>query len=76
MQYYSEMSITVDPKPVKLARGTREFLKPKPGSAVVEHQMGMMWHLQLQIETLTRNIAVAGGLATALRLGGVLKVIP
>ena len=57
-----------DPRP-KLARGTREALRPAAGGALVEHQMGMLWLSSLRVEQLARNIATAAGLEFAYRLG-------
>lgn len=51
-----------------LARGTRD-LDVKPGSAMVEHQLGTAWFYSLRMENLGRNLATVGGIATAYRLG-------
>jgi len=42
---------------------------PAPGGAVVEHQLGIMWMVDLRVEMFARNLAVAGALETARRLG-------
>ena len=53
-----------------LARGTREFSPgPMPTGAMVEHQLGVMWMVDLRVETLTRNLQIAGAIEAARRLG-------
>ena len=60
--------------PARLARGTRRDIssalpRPMPGGAVVEHQLGIMWMVDLRVELFARNCAVAGALETARRMG-------
>lgn len=60
----------VQPKETRLARGTRDsMLAPEPWSAMVEHQLGVMWMVEMRVETLTRNLQVAGAMEMARRLG-------
>ncbi len=63
---------TRDPVPApepRIARGTRERVEPSPTGALVEHQLGMGWCYSLRLEQLGRNIATAGGLELAYRMG-------
>ena len=49
--------------PAPRARGTRQL------AAAVEPPMGRDWYYSLQLEQLGRNLATAGGLELAYRLG-------
>ena len=65
---------TLSDTPSRLARGTRQDIsnalpRPMPGGAVVEHQMGIMWMVDMRVETLARNFAVAGAIEFGRRLG-------
>lgn len=57
--------------PEQFARGTREIppYAAHPGSALYEHNLGKEWFYSLRCEQLGRNLAVAGALEMAYRLG-------
>lgn len=42
---------------------------PMPGGAVVEHQLGIMWMVDLKVELFARNLAVAGALEHSRQVG-------
>ncbi len=83
------VSVRRDDPPPKLARGTRHDIDkalgrakvnmlppPTPGAAMWEHQLGMMWMVDLQVETFARNVAVAGALECARRMGEIFPRAP